>query len=78
MILALATKEINKARFKDRVPNCFPNAQEQNDGKNIILIFEQGMQQMLKTTVESSNYQEEDALILTKAAKIVRMKLILM
>ena len=33
---------------------------------------------MLKTTVECSNYQEADALILIKAAKIVRMKLTLM
>ena len=65
------TKEINKARFKDRVLNYFPNSQEQNNGKNVILILEQGMQQMLKTSVECSNYQE-DALILMKAAKIVR------
>ena len=65
------TKEINKARFKDRILNYFPNVQEQNDGKNVLLIFEQGMQQMLKTSIECSNYQE-DALILMKAAKIVR------
>ena len=28
------TKEINKFHFKERVLNYFPNAQEQNDGKN--------------------------------------------
>ena len=33
---------------------------------------------MLKTTIECSNYQEPDALILMKAANIVRMKLTLM
>ena len=65
------TKEINKVRFKEKVLNYFPNAQEQNNGKNIILVFEQGMQQMLKTSVECINHQE-DALILMKAAKIVR------
>jgi len=64
-------KEINKVRFKDKVLNYFTNAQEQNDGKNVILVFEQGMQQLLKTSAECSNYQE-DALTLMKAAKIVR------
>ena len=34
------TKEINKVCFKERVLNYFPNAQEQNDGKNVILVFE--------------------------------------
>ncbi len=37
--------------------------------KNIILIFEQGMQQMLKTSMEC-DYQE-NVLILKKAARIV-------
>ena len=64
------TKEINKVRFKERVLNYFPNAQEQNDGKNVILVFE-GMQQMLKTSMECNNYQK-DALTLMRAAKIVR------
>ena len=50
--------------------NYFPNAQEQNDGKNIIIVFEQGMQQMLKTSVECSSHQQ-DTLILMKATKIV-------
>ena len=68
------TKEINKVHFKKRVLNYFPNAQEQNDGKNVVLVFEQGMQQMLKTSVECSNHQE-DALILMKAAKIVRIEI---
>ena len=52
--------------FKERVLNYFPNAQEQNDEKNVILVFEQGMQQMLKPSVECSHYQQ-DALILLKA-----------
>jgi len=50
--------------------NPFPSAQEQNDGKNVILVFEQGIQQMLKSSMQSSN--QEDVLILAKAAKIVR------
>ena len=37
----------------------------------MIPVLEQGMQQMLKTSVECYNHQE-DALTLIKAAKIVR------
>ena len=64
------SKEVNKVRFKERVLEYFPNAQEQNDGKNVKLVFEQGMQQMLKKSV-GCDYQE-DMLILMKAARIVR------
>ena len=69
--LGIDIKEVNKGRFKQQVLEYFPNAQEQNDGKNTILIFEQGMQQMFKRSIQESDYQE-DALILMKAAKIVR------
>lgn len=63
-------KEINKVRFKEQVLKHFPHAQEQSDGKNVILVFEQGMQEMLKQALKCD--YEEDALILAKAAKIVR------
>ena len=46
------SKKINKVRFKERVLEYFPNAQEQNDGKNAIFVFEQGMQKMLKRSAE--------------------------
>ena len=64
------SKEINEVHFKERVLNYFPNAQEQNDGKNVTLVFEQGMQQMLKTSMQCSTHQQ-DALILMTATKIV-------
>ena len=63
-------KEINRVRFKDKVLKHFPNAQEQSDGKSAILVFEQGMQEMLKQALQCDF--EEDALIMAKAAKIVR------
>ena len=63
-------KEINKARFRDQVLKHFPHAQEQSDGKNVILVFEQGMQEILKQALQCDF--EEDALILAKAAKLVR------
>ncbi len=51
----------------------FPQAQEQSDGKNIVLIFPEGMQQMLKEAMNCGH--EGDAAILAKAAKIIRNKI---
>ena len=45
----------------------FPDAQAQNDGKNILLIFKQGMQDILKQAFLQK--VEDDA---RKAAKIIR------
>ncbi len=64
------SKEINKVRFKQQVLAYFPLAQEQNDGKNVILVFEHGMQELLKKSMEC--HYQENALILMKAARIVR------
>ena len=64
------SKEVNKTYFKEQLLEYFTNAQEHSDGKNVILVFERGMQDMLKQTMVSDH--EEDALILMKAARIVR------
>ena len=64
------SKEINKVRFKELLLSHFPDAQAQNDGKNILLIFKQEMQKMLKQAFQQR--VENDALILSKAAKIIR------
>ena len=37
------SKEINRVCFKEELLKYFPHAQEQSDGKNVILVFEQGM-----------------------------------
>ena len=68
------SKEVNKVRFKEQILSHFPQAQAQSDGKNIILVFEKGMQQMMKQAY-NCNY-EDDALILCKAAKIIREDII--
>jgi hypothetical protein len=39
-------KEINNVHFKEQLVPIFTEAQTQSDGKNIILVFEQGMQQL--------------------------------
>ena len=67
-------KEINKARFKEQVLDYYSTAQEQSDAKNIFLIFELGMQEMLKRhqATKSRSDCQEDVLTLMKAANIVR------
>ena len=62
-------KEMNKVLFKEKILEHFPEAQAQSDGNNTILVFQQGMLQMLKQAF-NSNY-ESDAIILSKAAKII-------
>ncbi|KAG0727322.1 hypothetical protein GWK47_034911 [Chionoecetes opilio] len=62
--------EVNKVRFKEQILKHFPYSQEQSDGKNVLLVFEKGMQQMLKQAMETD--YEGDALILAKSARIVR------
>ena len=46
------SKEINRVRFKEQLLKYFPHAQEQSEGKNVILVFEQGMQEMLKQVLK--------------------------
>ena len=60
-------KEINKVRLKEQILSHFPQAQ--SDGKNTLLIFDKGMQQIMKQAV-NGNY-EDDVIILAKAAKII-------
>ena len=61
---------ISKVRFKEQLLSHFSEAQTQSDGKNILLVFEKGMQQLLKQAYDT-NYKN-DALILSKPAKVVR------
>lgn len=67
-------KEINKVRFKKQVLRYYPTAKEQSDGKNVCLVFEQGMQKMLKShqAAENQSDHQEDVETLMKAANIVR------
>ena len=64
-------KEINRTRLKEKILARFP--QEQFDGKNNVLVFEQGMTLLLKQNM-ASDY-EGDALVLAKAANIVRREI---
>lgn len=62
---------IHKTRFKDRILEHFPDAQAQNVSKNVVIVFESGMQHLLKDSLMKRDYSEE-ANILAKAASIIR------
>ena len=66
-------REINRGRLKEKILQNFPQAQEQSDGKNKVLVFEQGMQQMLQQIVKAD--YEGETLLLAKAAKMLRKEL---
>ena len=64
-------KKINKTRLKVSLLEKFPEAQEQHDGKNIIIVFEEGMKNMLREALKKRDFSE-DVAVLVKAAAIVR------
>lgn len=66
-------KESNRTRLKEKVLAYFPQAQEQSDGKYKVLVFEQGMREMLQQAM-SCDY-EHDVLLLAKTAKLVRKEI---
>ena len=64
-------KTVNKTRLKNSLLDQFPDAQEQNDGKNLVIIFTKALQGMVKDAIKKRDFSE-DATILAKASAIVR------
>ena len=67
---------VNKPRFKAKLLQHFSDMgiQEQSDGMNTILVFPEGMQQMINDAFLVHNYESE-ALLFSKVAKICREEL---
>ena len=64
-------KTVNKTRLNTSLLENFPDAAEQNDGQNVVIIFKKAIQGMIKDAAQQREFSE-DALILAKAAEIVR------
>ena len=62
---------MSKTRLKKQLSEHFKEAQEQSDGKNTILVFKEGMRNMLKEALKKRDFTE-DAQILAKAVSIIR------
>ena len=64
-------KLVNNTRVKSHLLARFSGAQEQCDGKSIVLVFNEGMRNLLKEALKNRDFTEY-AVILAKAAAIVR------
>lgn len=64
-------KNENKTRLKTSLLENFLDAQEQNDGRNVVIIFPKAIQSMVKEAMQQRDFSE-DAVILAKASAIVR------
>ena len=67
-------KSVNRFRFKNRILDHFQEAKEQNDGKQTVLIFGNGLRNIVKEAFQERDFSD-DAAVLAKAAKIVRRDL---
>ena len=64
-----------RTRLKLRILSQFSGKlQEQFDGKNVLLVFNKGMESILREEMSKRDY-ESDALTLAKAARIVRREM---
>ncbi|XP_078343033.1 uncharacterized protein LOC144628793 [Oculina patagonica] len=68
---------VNKTRLKEKLLDHFSSMglQEQSDGKNTVLVFPEGMQQMIKDMYSNRNYDDE-VLLLAKVAKMCRNEIL--
>ena len=64
-------KNVNKTRLKTSLLENFPAAQEQNDGRNVVIMFPKAIQSMVKEAMQQRDFSE-DAVILANASAIVR------
>ena len=68
-------KSINKSRLKTRLLGHFlDQCQEQTDGKNTLLVFNEGLRKLLGEALISRDYEAE-ALSIAKTAKHVRQEI---
>ena len=65
-------KSVNKTRLKNRIIEHYHGAiQEQTDGKNTVLVFDQGIETLLKDDLKKRNCEEE-AFNFVNVAKYIR------
>ena len=49
-------KTVNKTRLKNDILKHFSEAQEQSDGKSVVIVFKRGMQNMLKDALKQRDF----------------------
>ena len=61
------TKTVNKTRLKKALLEHLEDAQEQHDGKNMVLVFKEGMRNVLKEALKTRDFSD-DAAVLSKSS----------
>ncbi len=57
-------KQVNRTRLNDNILQHFPDVQAQNDGKNIVIVFKEGMKTMLPDIMKARDFNENAELLL--------------
>ena len=65
-----SAKSVNKTRLKEGLLEYFKEAQKQSDDRNSLLVFKEGMRNMIQDALKKRDFSE-DALILARAASII-------
>ena len=69
------SKGVNKTRLKKQTLDHFcGECQEQSDGKNSLLVFNEGLTKVLKESMKSLNFESE-AFLMTKLVKIMMQEI---
>ena len=61
----------NRTRFKEEILSTLKNAREERHGKNVVIVFDEGVQAMLSDALSLQNSSKE-AFLLAKTAKLIR------
>ena len=70
-----SAKTINRTRLKTKLlTHFFLECQEQNDGKNVIVVFHEGMLRLLKEAMKSRDLDQE-AISLSRVCNSIREKM---
>ena len=64
-------KSVNRSRLKSKILDHFQEANEHDDGKQTVLIFRNGLKNIVKEAVQERDFSDDTA-VLAKAAKIVQ------
>ena len=64
-------KSVNRSRLKSKILDHFQEAHEHDDGKQTVLIFRNGLKNIVKEALQERDFSDDTA-VLAKAAKIVR------
>ena len=72
---AWVSASVNKTRLKKQILDHFcGECQEQSDGKNSLLVFNEGLTKVLKESMKSRNFESE-AFLMTKLVKIMKQEI---